>query len=250
MPQILSCFLVIAGLISVVLGQCAWKNIGGYDFNLGLNPGDVTVAGVGGSTFWSKQNTCNPIASPIDSNCPAGTLFCQMSPTSTTSFRKIANLIDTPSASAYNPTTRTLTMTYSGGDVCPNATPSPGAPPNARRAIVNYVCSNTTNSVVYVGENPTCTYTFTWTGLAGCGTPTGSGGSGGGGLNGGDVFLIIFFVGGFLYVAVGMAYNYKAKEARGVEMIPNLEFWKDLPQLLKDGASFAYGRTKSLCEKK
>jgi len=42
-----------------------------------------------------------------------------------------------------------------------------------------------------------------------------------------------FFVGGFLYVAIGMAYNYKFKGQTGVEMVPNIEFWRGLPSLLK-----------------
>jgi len=40
-------------------------------------------------------------------------------------------------------------------------------------------------------------------------------------------------VGGFLYIAIGMAYNYKFKGQTGVEMIPNIEFWRGLPSLLK-----------------
>jgi hypothetical protein len=34
-------------------------------------------------------------------------------------------------------------------------------------------------------------------------------------------------------VAVGMAYMYKVKGATGVEMVPNIDFWRDLPALLK-----------------
>jgi len=67
-----------------------------------------------------------------------------------------------------------------------------------------------------------------------------SGGSGGGssGCGGGCAFLIIFFVGGFVYFAGGFAYNYKMKELRGVEAIPQVGFWKDLPFLVKDGVLF------------
>ena len=40
-------------------------------------------------------------------------------------------------------------------------------------------------------------------------------------------------MGGFLYVAIGVAYNYKFKGQTGVEMVPNIEFWRSLPGLLK-----------------
>eukprot|EP00659_Diplonema_papillatum_P015766 gene15766-24081_t len=64
----------------------------------------------------------------------------------------------------------------------------------------------------------------------------------GGGCGGGCVFLIIFFVGGFLYFAIGMAYNYRFKELRGTEMVPNVEQWKELPVLVKDGVVFTYSK--------
>eukprot|EP01060_Flectonema_neradi_P030086 TRINITY_DN42_c1_g1_i3.p1 TRINITY_DN42_c1_g1~~TRINITY_DN42_c1_g1_i3.p1 ORF type:complete len:233 (+),score=58.56 TRINITY_DN42_c1_g1_i3:66-701(+) len=58
------------------------------------------------------------------------------------------------------------------------------------------------------------------------------------GLTDGGIFLIVFFVGGFLYFALGAAFMYKVKGERGVNMIPNVNFWKDLPFLMKDGAVF------------
>eukprot|EP01059_Diplonema_ambulator_P030708 TRINITY_DN535_c0_g2_i2.p1 TRINITY_DN535_c0_g2~~TRINITY_DN535_c0_g2_i2.p1 ORF type:complete len:272 (+),score=71.38 TRINITY_DN535_c0_g2_i2:1847-2662(+) len=76
-----------------------------------------------------------------------------------------------------------------------------------------------------------------------------SGGGGGGGCKAGCAFLIIFFVGGFLYLAAGMAYNYKFKELRGVEMVPHLEFWKSVPGLVKDGGMFAFQKTKELANR-
>eukprot|EP01061_Rhynchopus_euleeides_P024103 TRINITY_DN3894_c0_g2_i1.p2 TRINITY_DN3894_c0_g2~~TRINITY_DN3894_c0_g2_i1.p2 ORF type:complete len:203 (+),score=58.22 TRINITY_DN3894_c0_g2_i1:61-609(+) len=68
--------------------------------------------------------------------------------------------------------------------------------------------------------------------------PGGGGGDDDGGLTGGAIFLIVFFVGGFVYFAGGFAYNYQAKQLRGSEAIPNAAFWKDLPALMKDGAGF------------
>eukprot|EP01064_Diplonema_japonicum_P025386 TRINITY_DN3678_c0_g2_i3.p1 TRINITY_DN3678_c0_g2~~TRINITY_DN3678_c0_g2_i3.p1 ORF type:complete len:206 (+),score=45.74 TRINITY_DN3678_c0_g2_i3:54-671(+) len=58
------------------------------------------------------------------------------------------------------------------------------------------------------------------------------------GVDGGVIFLIIFFVGFAVYMGAGMAYRFKVKGETGVNMVPNVEFWKDLPNLMKDGALF------------
>ncbi|KAJ9461639.1 hypothetical protein DIPPA_15416 [Diplonema papillatum] len=74
--------------------------------------------------------------------------------------------------------------------------------------------------------------------------PPPSGGDGGssGGLTGGGVFLIVFFVGFFVYFAAGSAYMYKVKGETGANAVPNVAFWKGLPGLMKDGASFLKGK--------
>lgn len=71
------------------------------------------------------------------------------------------------------------------------------------------------------------------------GAPGGSGDSNSAGLTGGGIFLILFFVGGTTYFASGFAYQYVRQEKRGTEAIPHVEFWKDLPHLVKDGAVYS-----------
>jgi len=66
------------------------------------------------------------------------------------------------------------------------------------------------------------------------------------GLTGGGAFLIIFFVGSFLYLALGFAYNFKVKGLQGMEALPNIEFWKDFPTLVKDGCVFFSDWVRSL----
>ena len=75
----------------------------------------------------------------------------------------------------------------------------------------------------------------------------GSGGGGGGGCGFGCIFLLVFFLGGFVYLVVFMAYNYKVKELRGRELLPHQEFWKSIPGLCKDGAIFLFQKIRSLC---
>jgi len=53
---------------------------------------------------------------------------------------------------------------------------------------------------------------------------------------GGTVFLILLFVGGFVYFAAGMALNYKKT---GSATIPHSEFWRSLPGLIVAGAKFS-----------
>lgn len=58
------------------------------------------------------------------------------------------------------------------------------------------------------------------------------------GYSTGTDLLIIFFTLVFAYLALGIAVNFFILGARGIEMIPNLGFWRDLPGLVKDGVVF------------
>uniref|UniRef100_A0A6P7G7D8 Cation-dependent mannose-6-phosphate receptor-like n=1 Tax=Diabrotica virgifera virgifera TaxID=50390 RepID=A0A6P7G7D8_DIAVI len=58
------------------------------------------------------------------------------------------------------------------------------------------------------------------------------------GMSGGSVFLLIFFIVAGVYFVGGAALMYFIRGARGVEMIPNIDFWRNLPGLIKDGLIF------------
>ena len=64
-----------------------------------------------------------------------------------------------------------------------------------------------------------------------------------GGLVWGWWVVIGFGVVVFLYLAIGMTYNYKKLGKTGFEMVPNSEFWRDFPGLVKDGLKFSYANT-------
>merc|ERR1711871_623756 len=52
-------------------------------------------------------------------------------------------------------------------------------------------------------------------------------------------FVILFFVGGALYITGGVYYNFKKKGVPlGIEAIPNINFWRELPGLVNDGVRF------------
>ncbi|XP_075264093.1 uncharacterized protein LOC142355980, partial [Convolutriloba macropyga] len=61
-----------------------------------------------------------------------------------------------------------------------------------------------------------------------------------GGINGGGIFLIIYFVSIALYLIVGVCYKAFYKGARGTEMLPNTEFWLMVPGLIRDGCLYIY----------
>jgi len=75
---------------------------------------------------------------------------------------------------------------------------------------------------------------------------SGGGGGLGGGSGGGLIFLIILLVGVFVYCVGGFVFNMKKREKKGAEAIPNVEFWKDFPNLVKEGCLFTFRKAKSL----
>jgi hypothetical protein len=56
----------------------------------------------------------------------------------------------------------------------------------------------------------------------------------------GIVLLLLLLVAVIAYIVIGIAVNAGVRHKRGVEMMPNLEFWKDFPFLLKDGVVFTF----------
>jgi hypothetical protein len=105
----------------------------------------------------------------------------------------------------------------------------------------------TTAQKLQVTSTGACSYTAVLQTPASCTGGTVGGGGSGGGLSGGSVFLIIFFVGGFLYLAVGCVYKRQKMGASGVESVPNVDFWRELPGLVGDGFKFTFAKLKALC---
>jgi cation-dependent mannose-6-phosphate receptor len=68
------------------------------------------------------------------------------------------------------------------------------------------------------------------------------------GLGGGSVFIIIVFSLIPVYIGLGCLYGYKKKGVAGIEAFPNIEFWRDLPALVRDGARYSWNMTRSGCK--
>lgn len=71
---------------------------------------------------------------------------------------------------------------------------------------------------------------------------------GSGGMSFGSIMLIILVVVVPIYLVAGFLYNWKAKGvAPGVEALPNIAFWRELPSLVKEGFYFVKGK---ICKSK
>jgi len=231
---------------TLVFGQCEY---GGVDFSeLGVS-GDYIGAQASPSYLY-KFNICRAvIAPPTGSGCQPGSAVYQ---TSSSNYCYVA--ITTPNSPTFAdlpdlPTgpQKGAQMTYADSDRFCSSVPS--------KVIIDMVCDETKPRIPpaggsYVTVEPTpCTYTITFPSALACEVKAGGGGGGGGsdgggGLSGGSIFLIVFFVGGFAYLAGGFAYKNKTEGASGLEAIPNIAFWRELPALVKDGFTFTIGKIR------
>jgi len=182
-------------------------------------------------TYSFNINVCKPLVY-TDSVCAAGTGICEKSSFSSSKIGMSATTFTVQSPGV-------LVMTYSGGTGCFSGT-------------ITFTCKEGAGigAPVYVSEN--CIYAFSWETEYACSKALGdgddgdddSGPPGTGGLSIGSILCIIFFVSIFVYFAAGYAFRYQKYEARGVDAIPNLDFWRELPALVKDGSLYSYHKIR------
>jgi len=93
-----------------------------------------------------------------------------------------------------------------------------------------------------------CTAPGAGTGSGNGGTSDGKTGAPGkknsGGIGGGWIFVIIVLVTTFVYCLGGIIFKSKRKGTSGTESIPNIDFWRGLPGLVKDGVKFTFSGCK------
>jgi len=109
---------------------------------------------------------------------------------------------------------------------------------NGRASAILMICDETTTGavkgqVIQIGAS---TYYIPFHTQYACG------GSSGG--KGGVVFIIIFFTLLGVYFIGGALFMKFARGASGKEIIPNVEFWADLPSLIKDGFMFIVNKAR------
>ncbi|GJJ76851.1 autophagy-related protein 27 [Entomortierella parvispora] len=54
------------------------------------------------------------------------------------------------------------------------------------------------------------------------------------GMSGFGVFMTVLIVLGLIYVIAGAVYNHQVYGAKGLDLLPNLDFWRDVPGLIVD----------------
>lgn len=57
-------------------------------------------------------------------------------------------------------------------------------------------------------------------------------------INGVNFFLYFFFISSFFYLSYGIYFNKYVKNNKGIDIIPNINFWLNLYSLVKDGIYF------------
>ena len=131
-----------------------------------------------------------------------------------------------------------LKITYQNGDQC---TGSENPSENGLMRKINFLvfcAENQENNFVQSKINSNtitkCNLEFSIKSPAGCRVGYGSGA-------GRKSSIIIFWllVVFLIYGVAGYIYNSKYKGKNGIEAFPNLEFWKELPGLIKDGVKFS-----------
>jgi len=136
-----------------------------------------------------------------------------------------------------------VALHYTGGDPVPQ-------PPGPRELYINLTCSTSATKLTpkqFVQPTPDnhppnapYIYSIVIETNAVCGSGTG------GGVYGGGVFLILLFVGFFVYFAAGVAYNF-SQHKEGRELVPHIEFWSDSPTLFIEGCHITWRKITGIC---
>eukprot|EP00457_Paulinella_chromatophora_P013937 gb/GEZN01014300.1/.p1 GENE.gb/GEZN01014300.1/~~gb/GEZN01014300.1/.p1 ORF type:complete len:289 (+),score=18.62 gb/GEZN01014300.1/:81-869(+) len=113
-----------------------------------------------------------------------------------------------------------------------------------RKATITLQCvpgAHIPTTPLQVTESSTCNYQVILPSKYGCPAPVGGWpkfADDEGGLSSGSVLLILIIPGAALYFVIGFLYKSKTQGTSGVESIPNIDFWRSLPQLVKEGIRF------------
>jgi len=113
-----------------------------------------------------------------------------------------------------------------------------------RIGVIQYKCGSGTSDTMVVSEEPnTCVFTLALESKYAC---VGGGGSddSSSGLSGGWIFIIILVVVIPVYIVAGCIYKTTKAGTSGIESCPNIDFWRDLPGLIKDGFRWVFSGFK------
>jgi len=214
--------------------------------------GSADITGSDGTPQYKYfLNVCGPLKSTDAASCTSlskSASACQIEVVGTQTF-DIGNWDATATAPTWKDSTKkTITFSMTGSPQC---WAMGGAQTYQAQIVLN--CADKQGPLTVADTTPaSCTKIYTMDTPLAC---PGSGGGGGGddgkggkkGLSGGWIFIIILAVIAPLYVIGGCIYKGQKLGATGMDKCPNVEFWRDLPSLVKEGFVFTYSKIRGLC---
>lgn len=215
--------------------------------------GKDIVGSDGTATYAYYMNVCGPLTSTAAASCTAiqsTSSACQVQVSDGTGAYDTGNWIAAapPTWGYIDPSAKSLGVMYSmqGAQSC-------WAQPPAQYYVANilFTCSTKTGPLAITIPARSCIQNYTYPTPLACGGGSGPSGGGSGhkkkGLSGGWVFIIILCVVLPLYVVGGCVYKSQKQGATGMEKCPNIDFWRNLPGLCKDGCVFTFRKLRGLC---
>lgn len=137
------------------------------------------------------------------------------------------------------PAEKGFQLAYQGGDVAKNC------PTTGRVLRIQFLCNGDVESQLSPSyeNSQRCHYTVQWTTKYACIGSTGLFGGHG------TLICIMFVLLAAAYFGGGTYYRvYRAGVPLGVEAVPNIDFWRELPSLVKDGIQFTLIKCKMLAQ--
>ncbi|KAK7109997.1 uncharacterized protein [Littorina saxatilis] len=123
---------------------------------------------------------------------------------------------------AGDPAANTLSVTFTGSKTV-----------TTRHSKVNLICSGESR-LDFLKEDPPVSGNYSFNLY----TPVICPPSGSKSLSFGSILVIVFFVFFIVYWVGGFLFMKFVRRAEGLEVIPNYEFWKEIPLLIRDGIAF------------
>lgn len=208
--------------------QSCTFSVGGHDFDL---------SGARASTDFTASDAMytyvmNFCGNTVNSDCAQRTgMACQFEQGEIEA--ALWKSSDEPDAFLLDPSDPTagLKLQWDNGDLCYQS-----GFMGPRHGRLNMKCGSTSDTTFTITESPTCTHNIDITLREAC--PTDFTPAGEGGLSGGSIFLILFFVFLILYFVGGFVFKTKRKGTTGMESIPNIDIWRRVPGLIKDGCQY------------
>ncbi|GAM21915.1 hypothetical protein SAMD00019534_050900 [Acytostelium subglobosum LB1] len=222
-------------LASLTNGQattsCKYTNSKGvqYDFSTMSNSTSYTFTDGSRNTYvW---NICAPSGTCFNNNLNKNTTVCMR----TFSNRwNILGLLDSQKfiENSNDANGAVLVYSYPTSIKCPNNTVT------VPTTNIMLVCAEEATSVISVAVDPAqpCVYDIIMVGIGACPNDDDDKPHG---LGGGWILVIVLACLLATYVLGGIFINL-GRGRRGVEVIPNHQFWIDLPSLIKDGAHYLF----------